>query len=195
MKCLFLFLLLTPFFCFSQEDRTRVPAAKTSSATDCPTWKNKGKSKAASKADYFQYLRTAKPPQNVPTAPTKSISQVQMNNAVSQRTITSNPEKEKDVIAPIPSTSITKITKNETPVVSATTTSTTVSKPEAPIVTFSATSVNTEGTRATEPQADEKSKASDKLEDEKTKLKRKLALRTRKTTKVRKHSNSKCPAF
>lgn len=178
MKSLILLFLLIPFFCFSQEDKTRVPAAKPST-TDCPTWKNKGKSKAAGKADYFQYLRTAKPPQTVPTAPTNMVSKVQPHT-IPQRTKTPEPEKVSTqtikTTSAIPQEPIPAITKNTT-------------------VTTDATSLKTEGTRVADPQSVEKSANPDKLDEEKTKLKRKLTLHTRKTTKVRKHSNSKCPSF
>ena len=54
----FVFLLLLPLSLFSQKENT---AAAEKPATDaCPTWKKK---KTSGKAEYFQYLRSAKPRQ------------------------------------------------------------------------------------------------------------------------------------
>lgn len=209
MKAYSLLFLFIPFFCFAQEDRNKAITTKPST-TDCPTWNKK--SKKASKAEYFQYLRTAKPQYRSQTnSPATTDSKIQPTT-VQQKNNYSEQTKEKKSI--LQKTEENQITSDKSP------------KTEKRIITISEDR-NSAGSKAeekhkepsekikkqekdpavaaekkvedkkgiTETPNESQSGTNEKLDEEKTKLKQKLTRLTRKTNKVRRHSNSKCPSF
>ncbi len=203
MKPLFLFFVLFPVFSgIAQEEKKKIPAAIKPSTTDCPTWNKKDKK--SSKAEYFQYLRSSKTKTNQQTtynphsnrdlkAQPTTVSQKpenpnQKKNA-EQNPIVANTEKAKPEKA--------KKTEKDSPVFSKKNNSATSSTEEKPAAS---TVVPSEEKKADKSGADETKTNETKTEikDKKTedsKLKKKLERMSRKSTKVRRHSNSKCPSF
>lgn len=204
MKTYLLIFILAPFFCFAQQNKSET-TEKKSSGTDCPTWKKKDVK--ANKADYFQYLKTSKSQKSVPVA--SNTSKEKPANA-SQRAKNEEPEvQEKSVVTktdtrPIENTAPKKKNKTAVPQkdnqvqVADNKENTEVIIPQAKpqddkiiAKTAKAGEQNSDSGKATKVASDK----NEKLEDEKTKAKQKLTRLTRKTTKVRKHSNAKCPSF
>lgn len=209
MKAYLILFLLIPFFCPGQEDKTK--AAAKPSTTDCPTWKKKDKK--ASKAEYFQYLRTAKPQSKTQTSyATNTDSKVQPNT-VQQRTKRIEPKetstpliKEKDeataiVNSPVEASQTNSSRKSRSVKREKEKTSKdlelTVKQEEqkAPVVAVSAAEEPGAKTSVEESVDKPKSETGEKLAEEKSKIRKKMTRLTRKTTKVRKHSNAKCPSF
>lgn len=211
MKAYVILLLLFPFFCLAQEDKTKV--AQKPSTTDCPTWKKKDKK--ASKAEYFQYLRTAKPQSKTQTNYTTNSDAKVQSNTVQQRT---KRTEQKDAAKPVPEKirESTVIAESSPKNVKSTETISTIDKPaksdkkqnrkeqevavthqlETAPVALATAEDKKEIEDTTQEQSDKpKSQASEKLDEEKTKFKQKVTRLTRKTTKVRKRSNAKCPSF
>jgi hypothetical protein len=204
MKTYLLIFILAPVFCFAQQNKSQTTENK-SSGTDCPTWKKKDVK--ANKADYFQYLKTSKSQKSVPVA---SNASKEPSANPRQRTKNEEPEvQEKSIVTktdtrPIEKTAPEKKNKTAVPQkdnqaqVSDTKKNTATIIPQAKpednkiiAKTAKAGEQNSDSEKA--PKAD--SDKNEKLEDEKTKAKQKLTRLTRKTTKVRKHSNAKCPSF
>lgn len=216
MKVYLIILLLFPVFSFAQENGNKT-AAKPST-TDCPTWKKKDKK--ASKAEYFQYLRTSKAQPKPQASYTSNTDSKVRPNTVQTRTKKAEPEDEqkteqKENVNPIPVTTEKTQTASDKP---QRVKKSTVEVPEKKEVTTSSsvqnkTAVSTkklekevekpdgpaiekeEQKEPIETASKEEPKKNEKLDEEKTKLKNKLTRLTRKTTKVRRHSNAKCPSF
>ncbi|MES2591489.1 MAG: hypothetical protein V4608_06365 [Bacteroidota bacterium] len=207
MKGSILIFLLFPFFCLAQESKTSV-AAKPSTI-DCPTWK---KSKKVSKADYFQSLRTTQKsgtqatyntnPKIQPNSDPQKAKKSSRNEKVKQSEeekstveLSVKPKKEEkstvDVIAKSNAsgsskTEPTKSTKSE---------KSSTAKVESPVVLNDSSEKEKSVTVAATSQEGAKAEPDGKEKVESTKLKRKLERMAKKKTKVRKHSNSKCPSF
>jgi hypothetical protein len=205
MKSYLLIFILAPFFCFAQQNKSQT-TEKKSSATDCPTWKKKDVK--ANKADYFQYLKTSKSQKSVPAASTASKEKPVKT---SQRTKNEEPEVQQKSTAtktdtrPIEKTASEKKTKTAAPqkdtqiqVVDNKESTAVIMPPkksEEDDKTIAKTAKAGEQNAGSEKVTQEGSDKNEKLDDQKTKAKQKLTRLTRKTTKVRKHSNSKCPSF
>jgi hypothetical protein len=210
MKAYICLFALLPIFCFAQQDRTN--AAAKPSTTDCPDFKNKGKK--TSKAEYFQYLRTAKPQQKQQTNyTTNSEAKVQPNTIQKN---TRNTEKT-DELKPIVSKKDKKQLSGDKPEKEKSTAAIPKENPDETVPQepkvrksrkkdkmveekSTASAVSIEGKKEDKKIAagstdNSTSETKEKPEEENTKLKQKLTRLTRKTTKVRKHSNSKCPSF
>ncbi len=217
MKSFILILLIFPAlngFAQMEQEKTSTPIKP--STTACPTWNKKDKK--ASKAEYFQSLRTK-----------KKVNQQAANNPYSYRDSRLQP-------APIP-----QKTENQNRKISVKQTTEEINTEKAEIVepkeiekssnvfskknksaNSSADDVHLNNkSEKSSPQMDEKPATSKVSSDEKTsvknmpeeaksndaktavkdkkiedsKLKKKLERMSRKTTKVRRHSNSKCPSF
>lgn len=219
MKAIILILLLFPsLFSAAQEEQRKGSAPIKPSTTDCPTWNKKDRK---SKADYFQYLRTSK--KNVNQQATNNPynyrdSKIQPNSVPqkaesSNRKLTANqsPEitnKEKVEVLKSPKTEKASpvISKESNPVnLSAEdkkTNKTPEKKPaienekEKPVASKVSSEEKTADKKAPEVVTGNGSKTEvkeNKKED--NKIKKKLERMSRKTTKVRRHSNSKCPSF
>jgi hypothetical protein len=198
MKTSVLILFLLPVLCFAQSNKGKTDATVKPSTTDCPTWNNK--SKKVSKANYFQYLQTNKPnPQS--TATTYPDSKVQ-SNPVNQKTKKTNQKIEsKEKAEKLINTDKEQLPKGGEKAIagkkstSSDTEKTTYSEKESSptsaandkVVKETASFTKTDSTKAGESTAKQKAESS--------KLEKKLSRLTRRTTKVRKHSNSKCPSF
>lgn len=182
MKTYSLLFLFIPFFCFAQEDRNKASAKP--STTDCPTWNKK--SKKTSKAEYFQYLRTAKPQSRAQTNYSTPADSKTQPTTVQQRTKNSEQTKEKK-------TFVQKTEENQTTTAPHATVGAGGKEEKNPATAAEKKGedkkVITETVDKSQPETNEK------LEEEKTKFKQKLTRLTRKTTKIRRHSNSKCPSF
>ncbi|MGB3946524.1 MAG: hypothetical protein WBM13_00950 [Bacteroidia bacterium] len=206
MKSYFFIFILTPFFCFAQQNKQQTTENK-SSATDCPTWKKKDVK--TNKADYFQYLKTSKSQKSMPAvtsnpAKDKSVnprqkikneeSVVQENNTISQTNTTTKektvPEQKNKTVATKKDREVPVIDDKQNSVVSMP-----QNKSEEDDKIIAKTAKAGEQTTDSEKALKSDSNKNEKLEDEKTKAKQKLTRLTRKTTKVRKHSNAKCPSF
>lgn len=202
MKLYFLAFILTPFFCIAQQNRNQTTDQK-SSGTDCPTWKKKDVK--ANKADYFQYLKTSKSQKKQPVATSTSLKD--NSNDINSHTASESKEN-----STAPKTNNKPIEKSVSEKRSKTVVAesdnqaqvadnkqnTLLDKPQTkpaqdePIAkTAKLGEQNADSEKADKPASNK----NEKLEDEKTKAKQKLTRFTRKTTKVRKHSNSKCPSF
>jgi len=217
MKAIILILLAFPAICIAQNEHRQTPVPNKPSTTDCPTWNKKGKK--SSKADYFQYLRSAKPKAN-PNATSNDYSKVQPNQVmkktdalpptVNEQTTEKKPSSEEVAISKPKKTKKSHSFFSEHPATdnSATEQKTTVPKSEdkTKLVESSqmpktATIPSTEKKQNEESIQDSANAGDKKLEKkensitEKTKLKRKMGFLFRKRTKVHKHSNSKCPSF
>ncbi len=210
MKTYSLLFLFIPFFCFAQENRKKATTTKPST-TDCPTWKKKDKSPG--KAEYFQYLRTAKPqPRTQNNFPATTDSKIQPTT-VQQKTKNAEQTKEKKPsiqrTKENQTTTADKSQKIEKRITTVLEDKTSVSstaeekhkepsekaKKEEKISAVAAEKKSEDKKVITEITDKSPSETSEKLDEEKTKLKQKLTRLTRKTTKVRRHNNSKCPSF
>lgn len=183
MKAYLIILLLFPVFCFAQENGSK--AAAKPSIADCPTWKKKDKK--ASKAEYFQYLRTSKPqskPQPGYTYTSITDSKVRPNTV---QTRTKKTEQEEELNNEKEVTSLSSVQNK--PAASTKNLKKEEKRPVEPGIE------KEEQKKPTETASKEEPQKSEKPDEEKTKLKQKLTRITRKTTKMRKHSNSKCPSF
>lgn len=210
MRVVILILFLFPAFCIAQKEASKTSSADKPSTTDCPTWNKKEKK---SKAAYFQSLRSTKTKANQQASsnPVNYRDTKVQSNAVPQKSEISN---QKMNVKQVPEETnsekveIVKPKKKEksNPVLSKknkTDKSSTVSPEKSSIHTD-------EKSVATKVPLEEKKLIKDNLDTTKTnetktgmkdtkpedsKIKRKLDRMSRKTTKVRRHSNSKCPSF
>jgi len=216
MRGFILILLLFPVFCFAQKETGKTTSAVKPSTTDCPSWKKKDKK---SKADYFQSLRTNR----VKTNPQATANPVNYRdtkaeaNSEPQKTENSNQKRKlkhsseettsekAEIVKP-------KKTEKSNPVLSKKNDPNNPTEDDKNKIIESEKSsakisekpivykVRTEENK-TAPIAVDSSKTNDLKKDQKDnktedgKLKRKLERMSRKTTKVRRHSNSKCPSF
>lgn len=203
MKIYLTFILFVPFFCFAQQNRSQ-PVENKPSSTDCPTWKKKDVK--ANKADYFQYLKTSKSQKSVPT------STASKEKPANTRQIAKNEESEVIEKTSVLKTDEKRIENKQTVKKSQTAVDTKTSqlavnedKESVKTVPGKAKLEEEKSVASTTKSKDENndsqksdkadSEKKEKLDGEKPKAKQKSTRLTRKTTKVRKHSNSKCPAF
>lgn len=216
MKTLIFILFLFPAFCFAQEEKSKTNTPVKPSTTDCPTWNKKDKK--ADKAAYLKSLRSNKTRVNQQTTsnPNNYRDSKIQSNSVQQKTESSDQKinvkqtqeksnteeitvlqtktekrpatvSSKDNIAQITSEDKKTFSKQEKRTQNANKKAITPSSSEVQKV------------EGNDPD-DQKTNASktEKTENDKTensKIKKKLERMTRKTTKVRKHSNAKCPSF
>ncbi len=190
-------MFLFPVLCLAQSNKSKADAVLKPSTTDCPTWNKK--SKKASKANYFQYLQTNKPNPQA-TATTYPDSKVQ-SNPVNQKTKKANQKiesKEKAEKAQnthtegIPEGKIA-LTKTNESVDSKKKTPSEKEVPEASAVAVDKDIKKTPSVSKADSTKGEENAAKQKTES--NKFEKKLSRLARKTTRVRKHSNSKCPSF
>ena len=184
MKKIILILIFFPSFCFAQQSKSQTLAPEKPSTTACPTWNKKGKK--SDKAAYFQYLRSPKtkenqqatfvtPPKRQPKEDVQRTEKTIPKRNLKQIAESTNPSpnqsgKEKTVASKSEKKEITSVEGNEE------------KNTVAPVAKATPTESTVEGTK-------EKNKTED------SKIKRKLKLMSRKTTKVHRHSNAKCPSF
>ncbi|MES2287867.1 MAG: hypothetical protein V4547_19420 [Bacteroidota bacterium] len=214
MKTIIFILFIFPTFCFAQDEKSKTNAPVKPSTTDCPTWNKKDKKK--DKAAYFQSLRTNKTKINQQTTSNPNSyrdSKIQPNS-VPQKTESSTPKKnvkqtpeksnteEITVLKTKTEKSPTTVSKDNTKNISSEDKKTT-SEQEQKAQTADKKDItpsSSEEKKAKENDPEDQKANAQKTEkpDEKTessKLKKKLERMSRKTTKVRRHSNAKCPSF
>jgi hypothetical protein len=215
MKTWIFVLFLFPAFCFAQEEKNKTNTPAKPSTTDCPTWNKKSKS---SKAEYFKSLRSSKKDINQQTNSNSfnlSDSKIQ-SNSIPKKTknsdkkikasqtneksniektivLNSNNEKSSTVVSSKSRTSDSALKENKR-----------ASKKEEKKVSKKETSVNAGLSEDKKIKAnnsdtteinDKKIENPDNSKTENSKIKKKLERMSRKTTKVKKHSNAKCPSF
>lgn len=215
MKTLIFILFLFPAFCFAQEEKSKTNTPVKPSTTDCPTWNKKDKK--ADKAAYFKSLRSNKANVKQTTSNPNNYrdSKIQ-SNSVQQKTESSDQKinvkqtQEKRNIEEV--TVLQTKTEKRPDIVSSKDNTTniapedkkTTSKQEQKTqnadkkdITPSSSEVkkvdenNPDGQKMDAP----KTEKTEKDKTESSKIKKKLERMSRKTTKVRKHSNAKCPSF
>lgn len=187
-ETIILILITLSTLCFAQKESSEALTPAKPSTTACPTWNKKSKS---SKAAYFEYLRSPKTKINQQTTISKSqkvqsrkavqknenaTQKESLNPAIKQASQTNAPSM-KEAIA-----TSTKPEKQES--------ISEVRVEEKKIEPSSAITPSAEGSKE-----ETKEETKDKDKTETSKLKKKLIFMSRKTTKVHKHSNAKCPSF
>lgn len=216
MKTLIFILFLFPAFCFAQEEKSKTNTPVKPSTTDCPTWNKKDKK--ADKAAYFKSLRSNKTKvnQQATSNPYNYRDSKIQSNSVQQKTESSDQKinvkqtqekrnteevtviqtktekrpaivSSKDDIPNIVSEDKKITSKHEPRTQNADKKEITPSSSEVQKVEKN----DPDGQKANTPKTE-------KPENEKTensRIKKKLERMSRKTTKVRKHSNAKCPSF
>lgn len=216
MKTLIFILFLFPAFCFAQEEKNKTNTPVKPSTTDCPTWNKKDKK--ADKAAYFKSLRSnkARVSQQTVSNPNNYRDSKIQSNSVQQKTESSDQkinvkqtqEKRNIEEATVVQTKTVKrpsvsSSKENTPNIASEDNKTSskdelrtqsaVKKDIAPSSSeVQKVEENDPGDQKTTARKTEK-KEEDKTEN--SKIKKKLERMSRKTTKVRKHSNAKCPSF
>lgn len=196
MKAIIVILFIFPVFCFAQEEKSKTNVPVKPSTTDCPTWKKK--SKKNSKAAYFQSLRSNKTKANQQTS-YSDYSTIQPNSAPqkTENSIQKINVKETQEIRNTEKTTVLK-TNNEN---SSTTVSSKNNTSNSSLEENSINTTESEIKKVKEPDTDvtkkedKKTEKSEKDKREDSKIKKKLDRMTRKTTKVGRHSNAKCPSF
>jgi|GEM_PF-6591412 len=219
MKAFNFILLLFPILNgIAQEEQRKGPSATKPSTTDCPTWNKKDKQR--SKAEYFQYLRSPKTmvnPQATNFHDNIGGSKIQ-SNPVPQLTENSNQKinikkKQDETNSEKVETSKSNETEKRIPFFSKKNNSGNSSEVDKNIITKSENKSLKENEKSVDPKAvseeknedrnttnsgkanDIKPEIKDSEKPEKSNFKRKLNRLTRKTTKVHRHSNAKCPSF
>lgn len=216
MKTIIFILFIFPTFCFAQEEKSKTNTPVKPSTTDCPTWNKKDKK--ADKAAYFQSLRSNKVRVNQQTTsnPNNYRDSKIQSNSVQQKTESSDQKinvkqtQEKRNTEEV--TVLQTKTEKRPAIVSSKDNTTniasedkkTTSKQEqrtqnADKKDITPSSSEVQKVEENDPE-DQKTNAqkTEKTENDKTensKIKKKLERMSRKTTKVRKHSNAKCPSF
>lgn len=216
MKTLIFILLLFPAFCFAQEEKSKTSAPVKPSTTDCPTWNKKDKK--ADKAAYFKSLRSNKTRVNQQSSsnPNNYQDSKIQPNSVQQKTESSNQKINVKQTQEKRNTEEVTVLQTKTEKRPATVSSKDNSANVAPEdkKTFSKQEQKTQKADKKDitPSSSEEKKVeendphdqktnapkTEKPENDKTensKIKKKLERMSRKTTKVRKHSNAKCPSF
>lgn len=215
MKTLIFILFLFPAFCFAQEEKNNTNAPVKPSTTDCPTWNKKDKKK--DKAAYFKSLRTNKTKVNQQTTsnPDNYRDSKIQPNSVQQKTENSDQKlnvkqtQEKRNTEEV--TVIQTKTKKKPAVVSSKENTANISSEDKKTTSKQEQRTQNPDKKNVTPSSSEKKAKENDPEDQKTnaqktekpenekaensKIKKKLERMSRKTTKVRKHSNAKCPSF
>ncbi len=215
MKTIIFILFIFPNFCFAQEENSNTNAPVKPSTTDCPTWNNKDKKK--DKAAYFQSLRTNKTKVNQQTTsnPVNYRESKIQPNSVPKKTESSDQKKnvkqspEKSNTEEI--TVLQTKTEKNPKTVSKDNTKNVSSEdkkiiPKQEQITQNADKKDITPSPSEEKKAEENDPDDQKTNTQKTekpendkaensKIKKKLERMSRKKTKVRKHSNAKCPSF
>ncbi|MES2140460.1 MAG: hypothetical protein V4511_12200 [Bacteroidota bacterium] len=213
MKTLIFILFIFPTFCFAQEEQSKTNAPVKPSTTDCPTWNKKGKK--TDKAAYFQSLRSNKARVNQQTTsnPVNYRESKIQPNSVQQKTENSDQKtnvKHTQETRDTEEITVLKTKKNPMP----DSKDNTVNIPSEDKKTISKQAQITQNIdkKGISPSSSEENKVEEKDPDDKktnaqktekpendkpenSKIKKKLERMSRKTTKVRKHSNAKCPSF
>ena len=178
-ETIILVLITFTTFCFAQKEKSEVPTTPAKqSTTTCPTWNKKNKN---SKAAYFEYLRSPKEKENRQTTLSKS-QKIQSKEAVQT---TENTAQKKHLIQSVKKNNAST-NKSDKEIIVA-------SKPEKKEI-ISEKKVDSSAINAS-TTAESKEETKDKNKKDDNKIKNKLTFMSRKTTKVHKHSNSKCPSF
>lgn len=216
MKNLIFILFLFPAFCFAQEEKSKTNTPVKPSTTDCPTWNKKDKK--ADKAAYFKSLRSNKARVNQQTTsnPNNYRDSKIQSNSVQQKTESSDQKinvKQTQEKRNTEEVTVLQTKTEKRPAIVSSKDNTTNVAPEDKKTTSKQeqrthnadkkdiTPSSSEEKKAEENDPDDQKKnalKTEKTENEKTensKIKKKLERMSRKTTKVRKHSNAKCPSF
>ena len=215
MKTIIFILFIFPAFCFAQEEKSKTNAPVKPSTTDCPTWNKKDRK--ADKAAYFKSLRSNKTRVNQETTsnPNNYRDSKIQPNSVQQKTESSDQKinvkqtqekrntEEVTVIQTKTEKSPIIVSKDNTKNVSSQNKITipkyeprTQKADKKDITPSPSEEKKTEGNDPNDQKTD--APKIEKQENDKTensKIKKKLERMSRKTTKVRKHSNAKCPSF
>lgn len=215
MKALIFILFLFPAFCFAQEEKGKTNAPVKPSTTDCPTWNKKDKK--TDKAAYFNSLRTNKTRVNQQTTsnPTNYRDSKIQPNSVQQKTESSDQKinvkqtQEKRNMEEV--TVLQTKTEKRPAIVSSKESTTNISSEDKKTRSKQEQRTQNADKKDITPSSLEKKAEENDPEDQKTnapktekpendktensKIKKKLERMSRKTTKVRKHSNAKCPSF
>jgi hypothetical protein len=184
MKTIILLFIFSPFLCFAQEVKSEAPAPAKFKTNDCPTW-NKKNQKKSSKAAYFQYLRSPKEKENQQTTfnkpqKTQSLPVVQkIENTTGKRNL---------------KRSVKKSNSHETDTTKEKVADSKPEKIKLAISQFEEKKVELNPADLT-LTGNSKEATKDKNKTEDSKIKRKFTFMSRRTTKVRRHSNAKCPSF
>lgn len=200
-------------FCFAQEEKSKINTPVKPSTTDCPTWNKKDKKK--DKASYFQSLRSNKTKVNQQTTsnPNNYRDSKIQPNTIPQKTEYSN--KKINVIQTGENTNTEKSTilkikeKQNSPVISSKNNTSNAVLEKRKGIAKQEKKVKKETEKQISPSKAEEIKVDNKSKDQKidgkkmevtdktenSKIKKKLERMSKKTTKVSKHSNAKCPSF
>lgn len=210
MRAIILILFLFPAFCIAQKEASKTTSPVKPSTTDCPTWNKKEKK---SKAAYFQSLRSTKTKANqqATSNPVNYRDTKVQSNPVPHRTENSNqkmnvkqsPEEtnseKAEIVKPKKKEKNNSVLskKNMTDKSSAVDPEKSSAQMEeksiaakVPLEEKKSIKDSTDSTNTNETKAGVKD-----TKPEDSKIKKKLDRMSRKTTKVRRHSNSKCPSF
>jgi len=216
MKTLIFILLLFPAFCFAQEEKSKTNTPVKPSTTDCPTWNKKDKK--ADKAAYLKSLRSNKTRVNQQTTsnPNNYRDSKIQPNSVHQKTESSDQKinvKQTQKKSNTEETTVlqTKTEKRPATVSSKDNIAQITSEDKKTNIKQEQRTQNADKKEITPSSSEEKKVEENDPDDQKTnasktekpendktensKIKKKLERMTRKTTKVRKHSNAKCPSF
>ncbi|MCE9540123.1 MAG: hypothetical protein K8R85_13040 [Bacteroidetes bacterium] len=215
MKALIFILFLFPALCFAQEEKSKTNAPVKPSTTDCPTWNKKDKK--TDKAAYFKSLRTNKTKVNQQTTsnPNNYRDPKIQPNSVQQKTESSDQKitvKQTQAKRNTEEVTVLQTKTEKRPAVVSSKENTSNIPAEDKKTTSEQKQITQEADKkditpsSLEKKAeenapeDQKTNApkTEKAENDKTensKIKKKLERMSRKTTKVRKHSNAKCPSF
>lgn len=200
-------------FCFAQEEKSKINTPVKPSTTDCPTWNKKDKKK--DKAAYFQSLRSNKTKVNQQTISNNNNYRTSKipPNTIPQKTEYSN--KKINVIQTGENTNTEKSTilktkeKQNSPVISSKNNTSNAVLEKRKGIAKQEKKVKNETEKQISPSKAEEIKVDNKSKDpkidgkktevtdktENSKIKKKLERMSKKTTKVSKHSNAKCPSF
>lgn len=213
MKAIIFILFLFPNFCFAQEEKNNTNAPVKPSTTDCPTWNKKAKK--TDKAAYFQSLRSNKTraTQQTTSNPVNYRESKIQPNSVLQKT--ENPDQKTNVKHTPErreTEEITVLKTKKNPMPGSKDNTTNISSEDKKIIAKQDPIVQNTDKKGITPSSPEEKKVegndpddqknatqkTEKPENDKpenSKIKKKLDRMSRKTTKVRKHSNAKCPSF
>ncbi len=181
-----LLVLIFPSIYFAQENKIETSNPAKPSTTACPKWNKKNKN---DKAAFFQYLRSPKTKENQQATFNKPQNSQQKEvvqkteNTTHYRNINSSEKKSNQSATP---------TGNESRTFESSSQSQKIEIISVPKVEEKKVEANT---YEAAPTIDLNEKTKDKNKTEDSKLKRKLKFMSRKTTKVHRHSNAKCPSF
>jgi hypothetical protein len=182
-KTIILILIAFTSFCFAQKNKGEAPLPAKPSTTACPTWNKKNKN---TKAAYFEYLRSPKTKANQQT--TLSKSQKAHTKETAQKT--ENTTQKKYLIHSVKKNNLSNKKSDKEIVASE-------KSEKKEIISNEKDGGKKEETNSTNAPTtiESKGETKDKNKPDNSKIKKKLTFMSRKTTKVHKHSNAKCPSF